>query len=26
VWVLDTSGAQPPRQIAEGTLAVWSWQ
>lgn len=26
VWVLDTSGAQPPRQIGEGTLAVWSWQ
>jgi Tol biopolymer transport system component len=26
VWVLDTAGAKPPRQIGEGTLAVWSWQ
>ncbi len=26
VWVVDTTGQQEPRQIGEGTLAVWSWQ
>ena len=25
VFVLDASGDQPPRSIASGTLAVWSW-
>jgi hypothetical protein len=26
VWVLDTSGAEEPRKVGEGTLAVWSWR
>lgn len=26
IWVLDTDGEEEPRQIGEGTLAVWSWQ
>lgn len=26
IWVLDTKGEEEPRQIGEGTLAVWSWQ
>jgi TolB protein len=26
VWILDTTGKEAPRQIAEGTFAVWSWQ
>ncbi len=26
VWVVDTAGEDKPRQVGEGTLAVWSWQ
>lgn len=26
VWIYDTTGVEEPRQIGEGTLAVWSWQ
>jgi len=26
VWVVDTTGQEEPRQVGEGTLAVWSWQ
>lgn len=26
VWVLDTHGQDSPRQVGEGTFAVWSWQ
>lgn len=26
IWVLDTDGVEEPRQIGEGSLAVWSWQ
>lgn len=26
IWVVDTTGEQAPRQIAEGTLAIWSWE
>ncbi len=26
IWVYDTTGQKEPRQIGEGTLAVWSWQ
>jgi Tol biopolymer transport system component len=26
VWVLDTSGAEEPLKVGEGTLAVWSWR
>lgn len=26
VWVVDTTGQEEPRQIGEGTLAVWSWE
>ncbi len=26
VWVLDTTGQDEPRQVGEGTLAVWSWR
>lgn len=25
VWVLDTMGQESPRQIGDGTFAVWSW-
>jgi TolB protein len=25
VWVIDTTGQEPDRQIGEGTMAVWSW-
>jgi Tol biopolymer transport system component len=26
IWVVDTTGEEEPRQVAEGTLAIWSWQ
>lgn len=26
IWVADTAGEEPPRRLADGTLAVWSWQ
>jgi TolB protein len=26
VWVLDTLGQESPRQVGDGTFAVWSWQ
>lgn len=26
IWVLDTTGEEPPRRLAEGGAAVWSWQ
>jgi Tol biopolymer transport system component len=26
IWVVDTTGQQEPRKVAEGALAVWSWQ
>ncbi len=26
VWVVDTTGQEEPRQVGEGSLAVWSWQ
>jgi TolB protein len=26
VWVLDSTGQESPRQVGEGTFAVWSWQ
>lgn len=26
VWVVDTTGEEDPRQVGDGTLAVWSWQ
>jgi Tol biopolymer transport system component len=26
VWVVDTTGQEEPRQVGEGTLAVWSWR
>lgn len=26
IWVVDTTGEETPRQVGEGTLAVWSWQ
>jgi len=26
VWVFDTTGQDSPRQIGEGTFAVWSWR
>jgi hypothetical protein len=26
VLVLDTAGQESPRQIGEGTLAIWSWK
>jgi Tol biopolymer transport system component len=26
VWILDTTGLDEPRQIGEGTFAVWSWR
>ena len=26
VFVIDVSGGEPPREIAEGTLAFWSWK
>lgn len=26
VWVADVEGQEPPRRLADGTLAVWSWQ
>ncbi len=26
VWVADTTGQEEPRQVGEGTLAVWSWR
>jgi dipeptidyl aminopeptidase/acylaminoacyl peptidase len=26
VWVVDSTGEEDPRQVGEGTLAVWSWQ
>lgn len=26
VWVVDATAGSPPRRIADGTLAVWSWR
>jgi hypothetical protein len=26
IWVVDSIGEEPPRRLADGTLAVWSWQ
>ena len=26
VWIVDTTGQEAPRQVGEGTLAVWSWR
>ena len=26
IWVADTEGEEPPRRLADGNLAVWSWQ
>lgn len=26
VWIVDTTGQEPDRQVGEGTLAVWSWK
>lgn len=26
IWIFDTTGAEEARQIAEGRMAVWSWQ
>jgi len=26
IWVYDVMGEEEPRQVGEGTLAVWSWQ
>lgn len=26
IWILDSTGKEAPRQVGEGTLAVWSWQ
>ncbi len=26
VWVYDVTGEEEPRQVGEGTLAVWSWR
>jgi TolB protein len=26
IWVVDTEGEEAPRRLADGVLAVWSWQ
>jgi hypothetical protein len=26
IWIVDTSGEEEPREVAEGTLGIWSWQ
>ncbi len=26
LWVVDTTGQEEPRQVGEGTIAVWSWR
>ncbi len=26
IWVADAVGEEPPRRLADGTLAIWSWQ
>jgi Tol biopolymer transport system component len=26
IWIIDTTGQEAPRQIGQGTFAVWSWQ
>jgi len=26
IWIVDVEGKEPPHRLADGTLAVWSWQ
>ena len=26
IWVYDVLGEEQPKQVGEGTLAVWSWR